>query len=62
MSVHGFEAVSNPYKDIGFFHAGAGVVNSWRVDDHDAFSTYFGLYDIDIASAGLKASADLLLV
>jgi len=52
----------NARENIGFFHAGASVVDTGRVYDHDALPTNFSLNGPDFASARLKTLADLLLL
>jgi len=53
---------SNAYKDVGLFQAGASIIDTGGIDDHDAFTANLGLNDADIPSARLEAIADPPLI
>ena len=47
----GRKAMGDTCEDIGLLHTGSGIVDAWRVQDHNPFSADFGLDVINLASA-----------
>jgi len=53
---------SNAYEDVSLFQAGASIIDTGGIDDHNAFAANLGLNDADIASARPEAITDPPLI